>query len=151
MREAIKTLEQEPTTKNYIPLKKYIEILRDILVGFEQGYHIAPSQKRIDACKRIIKVLEQEPQTFKWCTDCKEYDQEKHCCPRWSKVIRNTVEEMKQEYIEREALDKLRAEIKRQEKWLMDAGYNAYNVDIAFNAIKLVVDKYKAETEEEDA
>ena len=43
-----------------------------------------------------IKALEQEPQTFKWCTDCREYDQEKHCCHRWSKVIRNTVEEMKQ-------------------------------------------------------
>lgn len=40
---------------------------------------------------------EQESQTFKWCTDCKEYDQEKHCCHRWSKVIRDTVEEMKQE------------------------------------------------------
>ena len=43
------------------------------------------------------RVLEQEPQTFKWCTDCREYDQEKHCCHRWSKVIRDTVEEMKQE------------------------------------------------------
>jgi hypothetical protein len=43
------------------------------------------------------KALEQEPQTFKWCTDCREYDQEKHCCHRWSKVIRDTVEETKQE------------------------------------------------------
>lgn len=48
---------------------------------------------------------------FEWCETCKEYDQEKHCCLRWSKVIRNTVEEMKQEYIEREVLDELRAEI----------------------------------------
>ncbi len=52
----------------------------------------------IEECfKMAIKALEQELQTFKWCTDCKEYDQEKHCCHRWSKVIRNTVEEMKQE------------------------------------------------------
>ncbi len=29
-----------------------------------------------------------------WCTDCKEYDPDKHCCPRWNKVIRKTVEEM---------------------------------------------------------
>ena len=43
------------------------------------------------------RPIEQEPKTFKWCTDCKEYDQEKHCCHRWSKVIRDTVEEMKQE------------------------------------------------------
>ena len=45
----------------------------------------------------LINKENYEPQTFKWCTDCKEYDQEKHCCHRWSKAIRNTVEEMKQE------------------------------------------------------
>lgn len=55
---------------------------------------------------------EQESQTFKWCTDCKEYDQEQHCCHRWSKVIRDTVEEMKQEYIERDVLDKIREQMK---------------------------------------
>ena len=44
-------------------------------------------------------------------------------------------------------LDKIRAEIEQQERWLMYAGYNAYNVDIAFSSIKLVIDKYKAESE----
>ena len=29
------------------------------------------------------------------CKDCKEYDTENYCCHRWSKVIRNTVEELK--------------------------------------------------------
>lgn len=38
-----------------------------------------------------------------------------------------------------EVLDKIRAEIDRQEKWLMDAGHTAYNVDIAFSAIKSAV------------
>lgn len=38
-----------------------------------------------------------------------------------------------------EVLDKIKAEIDRQEMWLMDAGYNAYNVDIAFNSIRSVV------------
>ena len=71
-----------------------------------------------------IKALEQEPQTFKWCTDCKEYDQEKHCCYRWSKVIRDAVEEMKQEYIERDVLDKIRAEIaKIPKKYPMTMDY----------------------------
>lgn len=27
---------------------------------------------------------------------CKEYDQEKHCCHRWTKVIRRTIEEVKE-------------------------------------------------------
>lgn len=35
---------------------------------------------------------------FEWCHDCKEYDQEKHCCHRWTKVIRQTVEEVKSQY-----------------------------------------------------
>ena len=41
-------------------------------------------------------------------------------------------------------LDKIRAEIEKQEKWLLQAGYTAYNVDIALDAIKSVV----AESEE---
>ena len=44
-------------------------------------------------------------------------------------------------------LDKIRAEIEQQERWLMYAGYNAYNVDIAFSSIKLVIDKYKVKSE----
>lgn len=41
-------------------------------------------------------------------------------------------------------LDKVKAEIDTQDKWLAQAGYNAYNVDIAFNSIKRVI----AESEE---
>jgi tRNA A37 threonylcarbamoyltransferase TsaD len=41
--------------------------------------------------------------------------------------------------IQNKKLAKIRAEIDRQEKWLMDAGYTAYNVDIAFSAIKSAV------------
>ena len=37
-------------------------------------------------------------------------------------------------------LDKIRDEIDTQDKWLAQAGYNAYNVDIAFNSIKRVVE-----------
>ena len=35
---------------------------------------------------------------WEWCHDCKEYDQEAHCCHRWTKVIRKTVEELKESY-----------------------------------------------------
>lgn len=28
-----------------------------------------------------------------WCTGCKEYDTEKHCCPRFNRVIRETLNE----------------------------------------------------------
>lgn len=29
-----------------------------------------------------------------WCTDCKEYDHERHCCPRFMDVISQTVDEL---------------------------------------------------------
>ena len=29
------------------------------------------------------------------CTDCSEYNIERHCCPRWNQVIRRTIEELK--------------------------------------------------------
>ena len=38
-----------------------------------------------------------------------------------------------------DVLAKIRAEIDRQEKWLLQAGCTAYNVDIALDAIKAVV------------
>lgn len=41
---------------------------------------------------------------------------------------------------------KIKAEIEKQEKWLLQAGYNAYNVDIAFDAIKSVI----AESEDKE-
>ena len=47
----------------------------------------------------IDKVPSAEPWDIynpdEWCTDCKEYDTENHRCPRWSKVIRRTIEENK--------------------------------------------------------
>ena len=52
-----------------------------------------------DMIRRIQMGLKRLPsseeESFEWCTDCKEYDQEKHCCHRWTKVIRNTVEELR--------------------------------------------------------
>jgi hypothetical protein len=36
-------------------------------------------------------------------------------------------------------IEQIRAEINRQEKWLLQAGYTAYNVDIAFDTIKAVL------------
>lgn len=36
-----------------------------------------------------------KPHYDEWCDSCQEYDHNKHCCPRWNKVIKNTVEELK--------------------------------------------------------
>lgn len=45
-----------------------------------------------------------------------------------------------------DTLDKIRAEIDRQEKWLLQAGYTAYNTDIAFDAIKAVLAEMRGES-----
>lgn len=47
----------------------------------------------------IADILEQLPTVdadeFEWCHDCKEYNQNAHCCHRWTKVISNTVNDLK--------------------------------------------------------
>ena len=46
------------------------------------------------ALSEIKDMLEMDYSMDEWCSSCKEYDSEKHCCPRFNKVIRATVQEM---------------------------------------------------------
>ena len=138
------TKSQEQTTKNDLGVDC---IKKSDAINIIQDMHgLARVDVISDAVNRIItmpSVTPQEPQTFKWCTDCKEYDQEKHCCHRWTNVIRDTVEEMKEEYIEREVLDKIRAELHATAEMHEDGDYYLRDewIDEYFN-------KYKAESEE---
>ena len=43
--------------------------------------------------------------------------------------------------LEQEPSEKVITEIEAQEKWLAEAGYNAYNVGVAFGAIKHMLQK----------
>lgn len=52
------------------------------------------------AVECIEKCIEHE-ETFEWCHTCKEYDQENHCCYRWSKCIRETAKENEEFYTEK--------------------------------------------------
>ena len=45
---------------------------------------------------RQLPSAQPEYNLDEWCTDCKEYDHEKHCCPRFNRVIRETIEEVRQ-------------------------------------------------------
>lgn len=48
----------------------------------------------VEALQNIISELPSaEPELDEWCTDCKEYDHERHCCPRWNRVIRETLKD----------------------------------------------------------
>lgn len=57
------------------------------------------AEEELDAVVTTVREIPsaEEEEVFEWCHDCKEYDQEKHCCHRWTKVIRQTIEEMKAE------------------------------------------------------
>ena len=54
----------------------------------------------IDNCiSNLVNAPDAELEVFEFCASgenpCKEYDQQNHCCHRWTKVIRQTVEELK--------------------------------------------------------
>ena len=77
------------------------------------------------------KPLEEElhrekEQTFEWCHDCKEYDQEAHCCHRWSKVIRTTIADLKAEMASEiiEQIEKMR----QKEPYHFLPNRDAYNL-----------------------
>lgn len=80
----------------------------DALRRWIEGECKSPSIPRNEAAfgKRILMhmekmeseeapTIEPEPNYDEWCTDCKEYNQKRHCCPRWNKVIKQTVEDLK--------------------------------------------------------
>ncbi len=55
------------------------------------------------------------------------------------------------ELLEQEpVLDKIRAEIDEQYKWLIDTRHTICDVDIAFDSIFRFIDKYKAESEDKE-
>lgn len=44
----------------------------------------------------MLPPVQPEPKMDEWCHDCKEYDNEKHCCPRFNRVISEVVKEVKE-------------------------------------------------------
>ena len=54
----------------------------------------------LEAIDAIEDLPSAQPDLDEWCTDCKEYDQERHNCPRWNRVIRKTVDELRAEQAE---------------------------------------------------
>ena len=46
-----------------------------------------------------MKTDQPERKTDEWCTDCSEYDHERHCCPRFNRVIRTVLDEVKPQKI----------------------------------------------------
>ena len=76
-----------------------------------------------DDYKGIMEYIDECPATDvaereldEWCYDCKEYDSNKHNCPRFRRVIRDTVDECKAINVER-----------KKGKWIY--GEDEYGID----------------------
>ena len=69
------------------------------LFEYVQEHHLSEmwSGGIVDAIDAVIGVPSAQPALDEWCTDCKEYDKEKHCCPRWNRVIRDTLKDAQPE------------------------------------------------------
>lgn len=106
--------------KDIVPAKAYDRVRweRDIAIGQlnELGYSLG---EKIRPCD-------------KGCGGCHYNDGEPHAeCVVCNKYVAK----------EESTLDEVIATIKKQEKWLKQAGYNEYNVSVAFGAIKHILRK----------
>lgn len=59
--------------------------------AYEQGWN------DLQKCIESLPSAQHELNLDEWCIACKEYDKNKHCCPRWNRVIRQTLKDMKEE------------------------------------------------------
>ena len=53
----------------------------------------------VDVKRIIVELPSAQPDLDEWCTDCSEYDHERHCCPRFNRVIREALKEAQPEVI----------------------------------------------------
>lgn len=53
-------------------------------------------EEAIEALRKLPSA-QPEYRLDEWCTECKEYDHERHCCPRFNHVIRTTLQEVQAE------------------------------------------------------
>ena len=79
--------------------KQRLRKLKNDTITLSDSEVIAIEEGAYDFCKKIVNELAEEyiPCT-KPCTDCEAYDLVKHNCPKFCKVIKETVEELAEEY-----------------------------------------------------
>ena len=63
-------------------------------------YNFCDPEDEWAAMKEIKDLPSVHPELNEWCHDCKEYDPEKGCCPRWGQVIRTALADAQPEIIQ---------------------------------------------------
>lgn len=66
--------------------------LDSMTLGDRDRYAVEVERNSLLKLKDDFKLLPSaQPDLNEWCTDCKEYDSEKHHCPRYNRVIREAL------------------------------------------------------------
>lgn len=76
-------------------------ISRQAAIDFIDAGHLCNPNEPRWSDNEVVNFLKSrpsaQPKPDEWCTDCKEYDTEKHCCPRFNRVIRNALKDAQPE------------------------------------------------------
>lgn len=78
-------------------------ISRQAAIDFIDAGHLCNPNEPRWSDNEVVNFLKSRPSAQpeyrmdEWCTDCKEYDNERHCCPRFNHVIRTTLQEVQAE------------------------------------------------------
>lgn len=94
-KEAIRILNNE------LECDKYVNTTRCLEINCDECEYFNLDSQLSDALQTAIKALEtviKHQETFEWCHDCKEYDQENYCCHRWNKCIRETISDSREHW-----------------------------------------------------
>ena len=83
-------MQRKKQTDDLINRQETIDALDNIKIPRNASWY-PYYQQALTAMSRLPSAY---PETDSFCTDCKEYDQERHFCPRFDRVIKRTVEEM---------------------------------------------------------
>ena len=104
--------------------KYVIDIPSSLYRATKNAYSIHYGEKVITKVQKAIQNATPLDETFEWCHDCKEYDTEKHCCHRYSNVIRNTLKDNINA-----VLEDIKEEIKEEREYAY-ADFDEYNNEI---------------------
>lgn len=83
-----------------------------------------------------------------WCTGCKEYDTEKHCCPRFNQVIRRTMNERINALLDErinDLLDEIKEEITEEETECPSSADYLVGMKHGLKYACKIIDRHRAE------
>ena len=89
--ELIKSIEYEV---NRLNSAMYYALQHDM---FATRANLKIQKNTLDGLIDEIEKLPSAERDYKfdeWCTECKEYDKERHCCPRFNHVIRTAIDDI---------------------------------------------------------